>query len=164
MKSCRMCKQSKPETDFVLRGKKLTSTCIDCSELRRKKDYCEHNIRNHDCTECNDPIVRRATSMIHGSRIADKKKGLICPLVFTSVLNKIVDTPCCEYCNIELQYVGCYLPNFATIDRIYDIDENGNYMGHTEINTLISCRSCNCSQRKYLQPNYNEVIKRHKTI
>lgn len=158
MKSCRVCLETLEENLFIKRGSKLTNTCLACSEIRKTKDYCEHNTRYHDCTNCRDPIIRRATSMIHGSRIADKKKGLICPLIFTSVLNKIIDTPLCTYCNIEMQYVAPYLPNHATIDRIYDMDENGHYMGHTNANTCISCRSCNCGSRKFLQPNYWNII------
>lgn len=152
MKSCRVCLNSKPETDFALRGSKPTLTCIDCSELRRKKDYCEHNTRFHDCTHCNDPIIRRATSMLHGSRIADKKHNRKCDLDFTSILHKIVDTPCCVYCDVELGFFAPYLPNFATIDR-----KNDN-IGHTIENCVIACRSCNCYQRKYLQTKYKEII------
>jgi hypothetical protein len=164
LRKCRVCLNSKPETDFVLRGQKLTATCIACSEERRKRDYCEHNTRYHDCSICHDPIVRRATSILHSSCISDKKKGLTNDLTFTSILHKIIDTPQCAYCNIDLQYVACYLPNHATIDRIYDTDLSGNHMPHTIQNTLLACRSCNCSQRKYLQPNYNEVVKRHNEL
>jgi len=143
-KKCRMCLLVKPETDFVVRGKsKITNTCEDCSLTRRKKDYCVHNKREHDCYECGDPIIRRTTSIIHSSRIADKKKSRMCDLDFTSVLNKIVDTPNCVYCGIEFQYIAPYLPNFATIDRIND------NIGHTNDNTLIACRSCNCSHNKH---------------
>nr|WPF46884.1 MAG: hypothetical protein [Lake Baikal virophage 15] len=156
---CRMCSQTKSENDFVLRGKKLTSTCIQCSELRKKKDYCPCGVREHDCTNCRDPIIRRATSMIHSSRIADKKHNLTNDLTFLEVLHKIIDTPLCTYCNIEMQYVAPYLPNHATIDRIYDIDVSGNYMPHFKTNCCISCRSCNSSQRKFLQPNYWNIIK-----
>lgn len=153
MGKCRICEETKIETDFVLRGKsKITNTCKDCSVLRKEKDYCPCGVRFHDCTNCSDPIVRRATSMIHGSRVADKKHNRNCDLDFSTVLYKIVDTPHCTYCDIELCYVGSYLPNFATIDRINDL------IGHTNENTLLSCRSCNCYQRKFLQPNYWNIV------
>ena len=141
MESCRVCTLGKSQ--FVMRGSKATKTCIECSEKRRVKDYCEHNTRFHDCPYCQDPIVRRATSMVTGSRIADKKKGRECDLTFQSVLNKIIDSPSCTYCDIELQYVAPYLPSFCTIDRKTDT------IGHTNENTCIACRSCNCYQNKY---------------
>jgi hypothetical protein len=152
LRKCRMCEQTKIETDFVLRGKKLTATCKECSIARRSKDYCPCGVREHDCTHCNDPIIRRATSMIHGSRISDKRHNRICDLDFTSVLNKVVDTPNCIYCDIELQYLSPYLPNHATIDRI------NNNIGHTINNCVISCRRCNCANYKFLSPKYNEII------
>jgi hypothetical protein len=93
--------------------------------------------------------------MIHGSRIADKKKGRECNLDFTNVLHKVVDTPNCVYCDIELQYVGSYLPNFATIDRV------NNLIGHTNENTVISCRRCNCANYKFLSPKYNALLLKH---
>jgi hypothetical protein len=152
LRKCRMCEQTKIETDFVLRGKKLTATCKECSIARRSKDYCPCGVREHDCTHCNDPIIRRATSMIHGSRISDKRHNRVCDLDFTSVLNKVVDTPNCIYCDIELQYLSPYLPNHATIDRI------NNNIGHTINNCVISCRRCNCANYKFLSPKYNEII------
>ena len=152
LRKCRVCLNSKSETDFVLRGSKPTATCNDCSEERKKKDYCEHNTRYHDCSICHDPVIRRASSMLHGSRIADKKKGRICDLTFTSILHKIIETPCCVYCDVELGFLAPYFPNFCTIDRI---DDN---IGHTNENCVISCRGCNCSSRKFLQPNYWNIV------
>jgi len=152
---CRVCLCSKNINEMVFRGKKLTATCKDCSSKRRAKDYCPCGVREHDCTHCNDPIVRRATSMIHGSRIADKKHNRVCDLDFTSVLNKVVDTPNCIYCDIELQYLSPYLPNHCTIDRI------NNDIGHTINNCVISCRKCNCANYKFLSPKYQEIIMKH---
>jgi hypothetical protein len=127
-----------------LRGKsKLTNTCKDCSVLRKEKDYCHCGVRFHDCTTCNDPIIRRATSMIHGSRIADRKHNRKCDLDFSWVLEQITTNSKCIYCDIELGYVAPYLPNHCTIDR-----KNDN-IGHTKDNCVISCRSCNCYQNKY---------------
>ena len=156
LRKCRMCSQTKNETDFVLRGKsKITNTCKDCSTLRKSKDYCPCGVREHDCTTCNDPIVRRTTSMIHGSRIADKKHNRKCDLSFTIVLNKVVDNPNCIYCDVELQYIAPYLPNHATIDRV------NNLIGHTNENCVISCRRCNCANYKFLSPKYNEILLKH---
>ena len=151
IKKCRMCAQTKNETDFVLRGKSITNTCKDCSELRKNKDYCLHNRREHDCYECVDPIIRRATSMIHGSRIADRKHNRKCDLDFTTVLNKIIDTERCVYCDIPLQYIAPYLPNHATIDRVNDD------IGHTIDNCVIACRRCNCNNYKFLSPVYKKI-------
>ena len=152
MNKCRVCLCSKNINDMAFRGKKLTLTCLKCSEERRAKDYCEHNTRFHDCTTCNDPIIRRTTSIIHGSRIADKKHNRKCDLDFSWVLEQITTNSNCVYCDIELQYLGSYLPSFATIDRVNDL------IGHTKDNCVISCRSCNCSQRKFLHPNYWNIV------
>lgn len=144
LRKCRMCSQTKNETDFVLRGKsKITNTCKDCSTLRKSKDYCPCGVREHDCTTCNDPIIRRTTSMIHGSRIADKRHNRKCDLDFSWVLEQITTNPNCVYCDIELGYMASYLPNHCTIDR-----KNDN-IGHTKDNCVIACRSCNCYQNKY---------------
>jgi len=156
MKSCRICRESLEESQFKKRGiSKITATCIKCSEERKNNDYCPHNRREHDCYECTDPIVRRATSMIHSSRMSDKRKNRKCDLDFTTVLHKIVDNPLCVYCDIELQYVAPYLPNHCTIDRINDL------IGHTNENCVISCRRCNCANYKFLSPKYNEILLKH---
>jgi hypothetical protein len=143
MNKCRMCLQNKNECNMGWRNTKMTNTCMDCSKIRKEKDYCEHNKRRHDCPECVDPLVRRATAIIHSSRISDKKKGRVCDLDFTWSIHRITETPNCSYCNIELQYMAPYLPNFATIDRIDDS------LGHLKDNCVIACRSCNCGQNKY---------------
>jgi hypothetical protein len=88
--------------------------------------------------------------MCTSSRISDKKKGRIFSLDFTSVLDMVMDTRNCTYCNIELQYANPYLSDFCTIDRIDDS------IGHTNENCVIACRACNCAQKKFLTPNYYE--------
>jgi hypothetical protein len=151
IKKCRMCEKTKNNIDMVYRGKKLTATCIECSNNRKTKDYCPCGVREHDCTNCRDPIVRRVSSIITGSRIADKKKGRKCDLDFTTVLNKIIDTERCIYCDIPLQYIAPYLPNHATIDRVDDD------IGHTIDNCVIACRRCNCNNYKFLSPVYKKI-------
>jgi hypothetical protein len=143
MINCRVCLQPKNNNEMVWRNTKMTHTCIDCSKKRKEKDYCFHNKREHDCPECVDPLVRRATAIIHSSRISDKKRGRVCDLDFTWSIDQITKTPNCSYCNVELQYLAPYIPNFATIDRINDS------LGHTKDNCVIACRSCNCGQNKY---------------
>ena len=143
MNKCRICEEIKNNIGMVYRGKKLTKTCKDCSDKRRAKDYCIHNTRYHDCPHCQDPIIRRAMSMIHGSRISDKKKGRTCDLDFNWVLEQITINSKCKYCDIELGYIAPYLPNHCTIDRL---DDN---IGHLKSNCVVSCRSCNCYQNKY---------------
>jgi hypothetical protein len=148
MNTCRVCKEIKENSEFIMRGTQ-TQCCIECSKDRKTRDYCQaHNRRQHDCYLCVDPLVRRASSMVTGSRVSDKKKGRICTLTFTAVLDLVMDTRKCTYCDIELQYCNPYIPDFCTIDRI------DNRLGHTIENCLISCRQCNCGQRKYLTPNY----------
>jgi hypothetical protein len=148
MNTCRVCKEIKENSEFINRGYLLTATCIDCSKDRKNRDYCQHEVRSHDCYLCQCPLTRRATAMITGSRVSDKKKNRICNLTFTSVLDMVMDTRTCTYCNVELQYTNPYLGDFCTIDRLNDD------IGHTIENCLISCRQCNCGQRKYLTPNY----------
>jgi hypothetical protein len=143
MKSCRVCHESLGESMFVMRGSKITNTCIECSNKRKQYDYCHHNTRYHDCPECTDPLVRRATAIIHSSRISDKKKNRICDIDFRWAINQITQNPKCNYCDIELQYLAPYLPNHATIDRKNDT------LGHTKDNCVIACRGCNCYQNKY---------------
>jgi len=143
MKCCRVCLDNKENSLFVMRGKTCTNTCLECSKIRKNKDYCECGVRYHDCPNHTDPLVRRATAIIHSSRISDKKKGRVCDLDFTWSIDKITTTPNCTYCNVELGYLAPYLPNFATIDRIDDS------IGHTKDNCVIACRSCNCGQNKY---------------
>ena len=157
MNKCRVCSESKNNIDMVYRGKKLTATCIMCSNIRKTKDYCDCGIRYHDCSHHTDPLVRRATAIIHSSRISDKKKNRSCDIDFQWAINQITSNPNCTYCDIPLQYLAPYLPNHATIDRKNDT------LGHTKDNCVIACRSCNCGQRKFLQPNCFEIIKRHKT-
>lgn len=157
MNTCRVCKEIKENSEFIMRGTQ-TATCIECSKTRKSRDYCIHNRRAHDCYMCQDVLVRRTTSMITGSRIADKKKGRICNLDFQTVLDKICDTPNCTYCSISLQYTNPYLDDFATCDRISDD------LGHLNSNTVVACRKCNCSQRKFLQPNYWNIVNGLKEI
>ena len=155
MKSCRVCRESLEESQFKMRGiSKITATCIKCSEERKEKDYCPCGVRFHDCTNCSDPIIRRTTSMIHGSRIADKNRNRKCDLDFSTVLYKIVDTPQCTYCDIELQYISPYQADHCTIDRI------DNNIGHTNENCVISCRRCNVNNYRLISPKYQELLNR----
>lgn len=156
IKSCRICNELLGENMFVMRGKKLTATCIQCSQKRKEKDYCECGTRYHDCPHHTDPLVRRATAIIHSSRISDKKKNRECDIDFRWAIEQITTNTTCSYCDINLQYLSPYLPNHATIDRLNDA------IGHTKDNCVIACRMCNCYQRKFLQPKYFEIVKRPK--
>lgn len=143
MNKCRVCSESKNNTDMIYRGKKLTATCIQCSNKRKEKDYCECGIRYHDCPHHTDPLIRRATAIIHSSRISDKKKNRICDIDFRWAIDQVTQNPNCFYCDIELNYLAPYLPNHCTIDRKNDS------IGHTKDNCVIACRSCNCYSNKY---------------
>jgi hypothetical protein len=149
MEFCRCCKFAQPLENFVVRGKNtVTKTCITCSEHRKDKDYCLHGTREHDCKKCSDPIVRRATAMVHSSRISDKKKNRYCDLDFKFTINAVCQTPNCHYCDVPLQYERPYEKDFCTIDRI------NNDLGHLKDNCVISCRQCNCYNYKFLSPKW----------
>jgi len=150
MKVCRMCNNSKIK--FVCRGSKETNTCEDCSEYRKSKDYCEHGVRYHDCHCCIDPIVRRATSMVHSSKISDKKANRDCDLDFEFTMNMICDNPKCYYCDVSLDYENSYNDEFCTIDRI------DNNIGHVRFNCVIACRKCNCYNYKFLTEKYKKLM------
>jgi len=158
MLQCRVCHVIKEKDMFINRGYLLTATCIECSKSRRNRDYCEHEVRSHDCYLCQCPLTRRATAMITGSRVSDKKHSRVCNLDFQTVFNKICDTPNCTWCGIEMQTNNPYLDDFMTCDRVSDD------LGHLNSNTVIACRKCNCSQRKYLQPDYWNIVNGLKEI
>ena len=150
MDFCRCCKFSQPIENFVVRGNNTvrTKTCKTCSAHRKEKDYCVHGTRYHDCHQCTDPIVRRATAMVHSSRISDKTKGRECDLDFDWTMNAVCDMPNCFYCDVPLQYINSYKDDFCTVDR------TDNSIGHLKSNCVITCRKCNCYNYKFLSPKW----------
>lgn len=138
---CRVCNETKEKKDFTKRGHKLTQTCIDCSNERASKDYCEHGVRNHDCEECNDPIHRRIL-MILKTKSNDKKKGRNNDLTYENVKYLLLN--CCDlcaYCGVDLQHKSKKYDNYSSIERINED------LGHIESNCIITCLDCNINRR-----------------
>lgn len=154
MDFCRCCKFGQPIENFVVRGVNTvrTKTCKTCSLHRKEKDYCIHGTRYHDCKQCVDPIVRRATAIVHSSRISDKKKGRECDLDFAWVFDNVCDSTLCYFCDVPLQYINPYQDDFCTIDRL------DNSIGHLKTNCNIVCRKCNCGAYKYLSPKWIDYV------
>ena len=138
---CRMCKTEKQIIDFTKRFEKITKTCIECSNKRAVRDYCEHGTRNHDCVQCRDPIDRRVHMMLkhkHTDRVKNRENDL----TFENLMDLIekCGDQCC-YCGCGLQHETRNDPNYSSIERIH------NSIGHTISNCLITCLECNISRR-----------------
>ena len=138
--NCRVCKNSKEMNQFTKRGHKITKTCIECSNTRATKDYCEHGTRYHDCVNCNDLIHRRALMMLK-TKATDKLKGRANDLTYDNVKDLLMrcNDLCC-YCGCNLQHETKNKPNYSSIERIH------NSEGHVIDNCLISCLECNISR------------------
>jgi CO dehydrogenase/acetyl-CoA synthase alpha subunit len=145
MKSCRVCKESKTDDLFAIRGlTKVTNCCIECSNLRSHTDYCEHGTRYHDCRKCVDGRLISARLTLHTSRTRDKTKKMDNDLDFQHLNDLFFRNDKCYYCEVELQHEFPYISNFATLERLDDSK------GHTKENCVIACRYCNCSQKKHI--------------
>lgn len=135
--NCRVCKNNKELSQFTTRGMNYTNTCIDCSNERASRDYCEHETRYHDCVECNDPLHRRTLMMLK-TKSQDKLKGRENDLTYDNVKNLLMScNDLCAYCGDNLQHETRNKPNYSSIERI---DES---KGHLIDNCLITCLDCN---------------------
>ena len=136
-----MCNMDKQMIDFTKRGTNITKTCIDCSNERATRDYCDHGVRNHDCIRCRDPLDRRIYMMLKHKH-QDKMKNRENDLTYENVKELIekCDDTCC-YCAVKLQHETMNQPNYSSIERIH------NSIGHVIDNCLIVCLNCNISRK-----------------
>jgi len=151
---CSICLIEKDDADFVKRNH--TSCCVDCSEKRRQKDYCEHDTRNHDCRFCGVGAYISARKTLHSCRRSDFKKGFINDLDINYTLDLFMGNTQCYYCKIELQHLYPFKKDFATIDRLND------ELPHIKSNCVLACRDCNCAQHKWIHI-INDLENKYKT-
>ena len=138
--NCRVCKSVKPIEEFAKRGMKYTNTCMDCSNERATKDYCEHATRKHDCVDCID-IIHRRVLMILKSKYQDKVKNRENDLTYHNVKELLLNScDLCAYCGNDLQHISRNKSNYSSIERM------DNSKGHIISNCLITCLLCNLSK------------------
>jgi hypothetical protein len=100
---------------------------------------------------CVDPIIRRATSIVQASRIADKRNGMNTDVDFAWAIDAVCSTPECYYCEVPMQYTSPYENDFATVDRV------DNTLGHLKKNCVIACRSCNCGHGRSFTQKWKTI-------
>jgi len=111
--------------------------CKECGGL----GICEHGKSKAQCKLCSDEIKVTITTMIHCSKVSDKKYDRYDADNFIDrcfVESLIEEYPYCYYddCKVELQYVE-YQNDLATIERL------DNSIGHIKSNCVICCLGCN---------------------
>lgn len=95
-----------------------------------------------------DNIIKEFKSKLSSYKQQDKKRHLFCNESFISlyeIKEKLVTSKLkCIYCKEKLNifYKECKNPKQWTLDRI------DNNLGHSNINTVISCLECNLQRRR----------------
>lgn len=118
---CRRCKSHKPLTSEFFRkctsknnGAHIRKDCRDCLNKDRR-DLINRN------------SYERSYALFIGYKRADEKKGLVCEITAKFIHDNILNKPCI-YCG-DLNKIG--------------IDRKDSTIGHTEINSVPCCQTCN---------------------
>lgn len=129
-----------------IRKRKVSGEPELCKQLSILDD-----VTNGDELNISQEIVQK----ISGYKSQDKRSNHIITLI---VYNEVIDklTSCgllCTYCNktVKISYEMVRDPQQWTLDRI------DNDMGHSNLNTVISCLSCNIKRKRINKKIFEET-------